>query len=300
MPDRAGRGPDERVSAPSALDLRADWRALLDRRPSLAGTLSVYDGVLERWAHAAPGVAPLRWTAAECREQWGRRVPLLADAPVLLPKDDVEALLAPALDLLASVGNAERPAVQRFAEAWDAGEIGPASLFPVPGRVGALGASIGLPPDTIAFLACASLRPSLDALFIDCRPWLADGDWGLGVCPFCGGPPGFADVTEDGERRLACHLCGGGWVVPRLRCPLCGNDSTRDLARLEPEGKEEGYVLSTCRQCRAYVKELDRRVRWNGGRALVEDWGSPHLDLIAHREGYWRPCTPLIPLAARP
>lgn len=145
-----------------------------------------------------------------------------------------------------------------------------------------------------------SLRPSLGALFGECRSDLVDGVWDLGVCPFCGAPPGVADVTEDGGRRLACHLCGGGWGFPRLRCPFCGNDSTQDLARLEPEAKEEGYVISTCKRCRAYVKELDRRGRWNAGPALVEDWGSPHLDLIAHREGYWRPCAPLIQLAARP
>jgi hypothetical protein len=47
------------------------------------------------------------------------------------------------------------------------------------------------------------------------------------------------------------------------------------------------------------MKELDRRVRWNGGPALVEDWGSPHFDLVAHREGYWRPLTPPLELARR-
>ena len=27
---------------------------------------------------------------------------------------------------------------------------------------------------------------------------------------------------------------------------------------------------------------------------LVEDWGSPHLDLIARRHGYWRPDAPVV------
>jgi len=37
-------------------------------------------------------------------------------------------------------------------------------------------------------------------------------------------------------------------------------------------------------------------VRWNGAGPLVEDWGSPHLDLIAVREGYWRAVPSLVQL----
>jgi hypothetical protein len=36
------------------------------------------------------------------------------------------------------------------------------------------------------------------------------------------------------------------------------------------------------------LKGVDRRQRWNAGPPLVEDWGSPHLDVYAAREGYWR------------
>lgn len=287
------------MTSTQRLDFRDDWRDLLHRRTALAESLSIYDEILELWAASTAEVAPLRWTAEQCRERWERRVPLLAEAPPALSPAAVEVFLAPAMELLASVGVAEGTALQRFAEAWDRGEIAPATLFPVQGHVGSLGDEVGLEPDAIAFLACVSLRPGLGAFFGECRPYGADGVWDLGVCPFCGGPPGFADVIEDGRRRLACHLCGGGWVFARLRCPFCGNDATKDLARLEPEAKEEGYVISACKKCRAYVKELDRRVRWNGGPALVEDWGSPHFDLIAHREGYWRPATPLIQFAGR-
>ncbi len=281
----------------SSLDLREDWRALLGRRPALAETLAVYDGILDRWADSSAPVVQVGWTAEQCRERWARRVPLLAEMPVPFSPDEVEALLGLALGLLASVGAAEEAALQRFAEAWDRGGIGPAALLPARGRVGSLEPEIGLERNAVAFLACVSLRPGLDGLFGDCRVQLVDGVWDLGVCPFCGGPPGFADIIEDGRRRLACHLCGGGWVYPRLRCPFCGNDRATDLARLQPEAQEEGYVISTCQQCRGYVKELDRRVRWNAGPALVEDWGSPHFDLIAHRQGYWRPSAPLIHFA---
>jgi len=94
-------------------------------------------------------------------------------------------------------------------------------------------------------------------------------------------------------------MCGGAWVFPRLRCPFCGAQAAKDLVRLEAEEKEEGYFISACRQCKAYVKELDRRIRWNAGPALVEDWGSPHFDMVALRAGYWRPIPSLIQLARR-
>jgi hypothetical protein len=282
----------------SPVDLREEWRDLLRRRSALVASLSVYDGVVTSWAEATTAVAPLRWSAPECAARWERSMPLLAEAPIALPSEAVEPPLVAAMEVLGATRAEDAAALQRFAEAWDRGEIGPAVLMP---SLASPGPPVDLPlgADAMAFLACAALRPTLEAFFAGCRAHLVDGAWELGQCPFCGAPPGFADVVEDGRRRLACHVCGGGWIFPRLRCPFCRNDRTRDLARLEPGPQEEGYAISVCKECRAYVKELDRRVRWNGGPALVEDWGSPHFDLLAHREGYWRPLTPALQLARR-
>ena len=88
-------------------------------------------------------------------------------------------------------------------------------------------------------------------------------------------------------------------MFPRLRCPFCGHQTAKDLVRLDAEEREEGYFISACKPCRAYVKEVDRRVRWNAGSALIEDWGSPHFYLVASRAGYWRPLPSLIQLARR-
>ena len=123
---------------------------------------------------------------------------------------------------------------------------------------------------------------------------------GPGHLPCCGAPPGFADLLADGRRQLACHLCDTRWTFARLVCPLCGNRTARDFVRLLAEDADEGYAIGACRACRGYVKELDRRLRWNAGSALVEDWGSPHLDLIAHRHEYWRPIPTLIQLSPPP
>jgi FdhE protein len=278
------------------IDLRQDWQDLLARRAALAPSLVPYTALLDAWAATDPG-AGRSWEAAECRDRWQAGVPLLSEVPIALPAGEVEPLVGIALGLLASVAVTAPDAVKGFAEAWDAGRVRPESLLPQPGRVGSIEDSHGLSPDAMGFLACASLRPHLDRLLEGSREYLEAGAWELGACPFCGGPPGFGDILEDGRRRLACHLCGGGWTFPRLQCPFCGSDRTSDLGRLDLGGAEEGYFIATCAACGAYLKEIDRRVRWNGGPTLVEDWGSPHFDLAARRAGHWRPAAPLLCLA---
>src|SRR4029453_12560430 len=123
-----------------------------------------------------------------------------------------------------------------------------------------------------------------------CAPPLEPGLWGRGVCPFCGAPPAFADIPEEGPHRLACHACGGAWVFSRTRCPLCGTLDMGQQVRLVPEGlAEEGYAITACKACGG--------VRWNPGGALVEDGGSPHRAPAARHSSYWRPIPVLVTVA---
>ena len=284
-------------------DLREAWQDLLRRRPTLRASLSLYGDVVELWARWTPprpltlGADPAAWRAS-----WERGTPLAELAAAALRPADLEDLVGGAMEILARLEPGLAAGLQRLAEAWDAGAAGPAALLPARGRIGSGVAeqASGLGADVVAFLAGASLRPALEALFAPARECFADGLWTLGACPFCGGPAAFADVVEDGRRRLACHLCGGAWLFAKLRCPFCGVEGAQQQARLSPEeAREEGYLVLACRECRAYMKEVDRRARWNAGPALIEDWGSPHFDLVAHRQGYWRPIPSLVQLAAR-
>ena len=280
------------------LDLREAWADLLRRRPSFAPTLSVYDPIIESWARWSPP-RPLGLTLGvdACRDSWVRGVPLTDAAAHTLLASDVEELLGSAMETLAQVQPSLAGGFERLAAAWDAGRLGPAALLPVRGRIGsgAIEEATGLGRDVVALLAMFGLRPPLSALFAPLRAHLVEGRWELGICPFCGGPPGFTDVVEDGRRRLACHLCGEGWVFTKLRCPFCGIEGARHIVRLLPEeAREEGYVISACRSCRAYLKEVDRRARWDAGPAIVEDWGTPHYDLVALGQGFWRPIPSLL------
>ena len=286
------------------LDLREAWVDLLQRRPTFAPSLTLYGDIIESWARWSPP-RPLGLTLRReaCRDSWERGIPLTADAAGALQIGDVEEVVGGAMEALVRAQPSLAPGVQRFAEAWDAGWLGPQTLLPDVGRVGsgALEKATGLSSGVVAVVATLGMRPALEALFAPVREHLTEGGWDLGFCPFCGGPPGFTDVIEDRRRRLACHLCGGAWVFTKLCCPFCGIEGSQHVARILPEDtREEGYVVSACRSCRAYIKEIDRRARGNAGPALVEDWGTPDFDLIALEQGYWRSVPALVQWAASP
>ncbi|MBI2218509.1 MAG: formate dehydrogenase accessory protein FdhE [Candidatus Rokubacteria bacterium] len=281
------------MTACVALDLREAWADVLRRRAALSAALSAYGAVFDLWAEVSALAAPLDVDADACRERWSRGVPLIAEVRPDLRTEPVEALLGPLLGVVATVRPDAAPAVEAFAAAWERGDVRPASLLPSRGGFG-VPVTTGLAPDLVGFLAIGSLRPLLEQVFAPCHEHLVHGDWSLGVCPFCGAPPAWGDIGEDGRLELACHLCGGAWAFSRLRCPFCGTDDAKELRRMTAEGPEGGYALATCTRCRAYLKSVDRRERWNAGPALVEDWGSPHFDVVALREGYARPLVPLV------
>ena len=288
------------VSAWVPVDLREEWAALLERRPSFRSSLSICGRILEVWAVWTPArLRPLAWGADACIACWEGGRPLLAEGPPTMAADEVEGLLWAIMGCLAALGPEEAAALQRLAEAWDRGEVDPQALLQSPAATGGtLLADVGeLSPELGGFVAYATLRPVLEAYFADVRRHLPDGVWALGTCPFCGAPPGFADLGEDGRRRPACHACGGAWAFSRVCCPCCSTRATGDLVRLQPGPAEEGYSIEACTRCGTYIKELDRRLRWNAGSALVEDWGSPHLDFLARRAGFRRPVPTLIELS---
>ena len=275
---------------PDYAGLWAEWQEMLARRRAMGEALALWTTVLEGWrGFRDDDASRLGWSGEECLGRWERGVSLLEEAAPKIAPESLEDLLGPMMERLAAAAPSDTEALRRFAAAWDEGRVGPASLLPASGKDGAaaLCGEIGMPVHLAGFLALAGLRPSLETFFSRVRA-LAEGAWERGFCPWCGGLPSYGDLLEDGRRRLSCHLCGGAWTAPRLRCPFCQAWQSGDMVRLVAEGAEEGYFVEACLSCRGYLKGVDRRERWNALSPLVEDWASPHVDLYAAREGYWR------------
>jgi hypothetical protein len=280
--------------------LQSEWAMLLGRRATMRDSLSIYEGILEAWARWPEEHAiVLRWSEAECRERWQRPQPLIVDAPLEIPLATIEDQLVPVLELVAGLGETEAQAVERLALALAEAPAGISALLSGlkngGRREGA--SSLPCPTDLLAFVAYGSVRPLLEDYFSEVRPHFEPSLWDQGSCPFCGAFPAFVEFGDDGKRRLVCHLCSGVWTLGRLRCPYCENRDPKSLVRLAAEGAEEGYVIEACDLCKGYLKGVDRRLRWDLAAPILEDWGSPHLDLIAQRKGYWRATPSLIQLA---
>jgi len=280
-----------------AASLISEWEDLLARRPAFRDSLGLYGFALDAWGRWNPEGSPvLRWRPEQCRECWERGVALIREAPPAFQREALEPLFAPLLEELAALGEEAVEGVSRFAAAWDEGRLSPSDLLPGLQKEG--GEALGISADLLSLLTYLGLRPPLEAYFAEVRPVFSADFWDAGSCPFCAGPPSFGDIGEDGKRWLSCALCGGRWSVGRLRCPFCDNLDAKTLTRLAGEDQEEGYLIEACDLCHGYLKGVDRQVRWNAASALIEDWGTPHLDLIARRRGYWRATPSLIVLVS--
>ena len=281
--------------------LSAELEDLLSRRPTLRDSLHLYSVVLDVWSGWSPtGFPILGWGPEECREHWARGVALMAEAPHAFDREALEPLLGPIIQALAGIGEEEQEAMRRFAEAWDDGRLSLSMLLPGIQKDGGASApgALGISVDLCGFVAYLGLRPPLERYLSEVRAHFSADLWDAGHCPFCAAPPAFGDIGDDGKRWLSCALCDGRWTIGRLRCPFCDNRDARTLTRLAAEGHEEGYLIEACDLCRGYLKGVDRRLRWNAASPLIEDWGTPHLDLIARRHGYWRGTPSLVQLAS--
>jgi len=285
--------PDETVT--DRQRLLSEWDELLIRRGPLRESLGLYREILALWA-GWHGGAERRSDREEtwCHAQWERGAPLLAEGEPPVSRSSLDPLVWGALDLLRGIREEDAAGLARLAEAWDTGAVAPSAFLPA--RAHESQQRLGLSSDLFGFFGQIVLRPPLEEVALPFRDLIGAAGWDRGICPICGLPAAFSDVGDDGKRRLVCHLCGSEWGFARIRCASCDNRDPNTLKILSAE-EEEGYFIEACGLCRGYLKGLDRRLRWNVVSSLLEDWGSPHLDLIALDRGYWRGVPTLLLLA---
>jgi formate dehydrogenase accessory protein FdhE len=110
-------------------------------------------------------------------------------------------------------------------------------------------------------------------------------------CPFCGGPPWIAarrggSDSDGAQRYLGCALCGGQWIMNRLRCPACSEENPDKLPCFRSD-RYPAVRIEACETCRSYVKSLDLT---EDGRLIpeVDDLVSLAMDLWAIEKGFTR------------
>ena len=83
--------------------------------------------------------------------------------------------------------------------------------------------------------------------------------WSMGHCPICGSPPHASVLRgKDGKRFLQCSLCGHDWAFSRTICPMCGQDSPKEI-RLFFFEQNQRERAEACNLCKRYLLSVDMR-----------------------------------------
>ena len=86
------------------------------------------------------------------------------------------------------------------------------------------------------------------------------------------------------QRFLACGCCKTRWQYRRTQCPFCENPDDQRLSVLAIEGEEQ-LRIDYCESCRGYLKTYNGE---GSESALLADWTSVHLDVVASDRGLKR------------
>jgi len=144
---------------------------------------------------------------------------------------------------------------------------------------------VNIEPMVLKFLTHMSLRPSLNILKESAGERIDKDGWNYGYCPLCGSYPDMAYLADQGKRFLHCELCGYEWYYPRLKCPFCENDQSKELGYFVSE-EEEGFRVDFCKKCNCYIKTLDMRIIEQPAPLELENLITLHLDMLAHEQGF--------------
>jgi FdhE protein len=154
--------------------------------------------------------------------------------------------------------------------------------------ISALSKELKVSDDLLTFLAENSIRPVFEAYACQLKGYVDQALWWRGYCPICGSMPFIAEFREEGERFLACSLCGFEWRFMRLKCPFCENEDHKKLRYFYVESEGTANRVDVCEECKRYIKTLDTRKMAGEIIPIIEDMGTFHLDVLAQEEGYLR------------
>lgn len=258
------------------------------QRPQLAEIFGFYE---ELYAFLAARTAPvLSCSQVPSTAQTEHGFPLLQASNLEVDRAAAEALLQGLISILQRHGREGQAELERLAQALEAGQLDPASLFgayvernryPLVKTAEELKVAPALLEYVIGLACSFALHQARE----DGLEAPAPQGQQL-YCPLCGGAPTMGElVGEEGRMALHCGTCGQSWPAARRQCSGCGN---RDEASLEyfTAGEEQGYRVNICRQCWGYLKVVDSRLAGTELPMDLEDLATLHLDLLAQREGF--------------
>jgi FdhE protein len=144
-------------------------------------------------------------------------------------------------------------------------------------------------PKTLAFLAFASLSPSIEAaaeLLVEKLPEMKAP--AVGTCPICGGLPLISSLKEkEGFRHATCSFCRHEYRIKRIACPVCGENKQEKLTFFTVD-EEPGFRVDVCDSCKTYIKTIDFRELDRIAVPVLDDLDSLALDYVAAGQGYRR------------
>lgn len=151
-------------------------------------------------------------------------------------------------------------------------------------------------PGVLMFLIRKCVEPSLQLVSEYLRGHASFDEWQEGRCPICGSLPRIGEFSRgEGKRLLQCSFCSFKWRVPRLVCIYCGNTDGKSLKYLYIEA-DPSRRADVCDRCGQYIKSIDSRNFDYDPLLILEDLITAHLDILAVKEGYSKPCNEQISL----
>jgi FdhE protein len=264
---------------------------LIKERPQAREVLSAFRDLAALMTEETPTAAktPLDDHLRDIKREEG--FPLFSRADLPVDMDSAARLLRKFLETLRSAKRPDSSGIEAALRAMDTPDGGwNRSLFTAilkndEAALQDLARGVGLETQVLEFLAQTALKPSIQAMRNLYAPGIDTETWEHGYCPFCGSLPSISFFDKTGKRFMHCGLCGLEWRFPRLRCPFCSNEDHKNLGYFDVE-RQEGFRVDFCRQCRRYIKTVDKRVFEKTGPMDLENLASLHLDILATKEGF--------------
>ena len=265
---------------------------IAERSPGVARTSRLYAEILPLLNEAEPDAVPVFLSPDVAREKLERGQYLLQDLDVEIDVPSVAGLL---LRLAAAAEIAGENVAASKVRIWlderqdDFGAVLQEVLEGQGQLLAQEAERMGMDAGLFRVLAHNALKPHLRAWGRLLVPPAEDVTWNRGTCFVCGSVPVFAELQGNNQdKHLRCGDCGADWRVPRLSCPLCGNEDHRSLRTFFQDDDPRKARIESCERCMTYLKVIPAFFPTPVDMLPVEDLATMHLDAIARELGYRR------------